>query len=174
MQFLLANRTLHKVTRHIPDILPHLVGVGTISMWVIYFYRSRLKKNDIETQFLRLAATTLPAAYLIKTFLKFLFGRTNPRSWLLNGKPLEFDWFNKSWSGSFPSGHMTVFAAFGAAVIYFYPKYRRIVITLLVLLALALIGTDYHFLSDVIFGTYLGIITTYVVQYIYNAGNALK
>jgi membrane-associated phospholipid phosphatase len=70
-------------------------------------------------------------------------------------------------SGSFPSGHMTVFAALGIAVLLYYPKYRKPVIIFLVLLGIALIGTDYHFLSDVIGGAYLGFITTYSLYYIF-------
>ena len=172
MRFLLSVRTLHKVTKHIPDFLPHLVGIGTILMWIIYFYRSRHNINDIETHFLRLAATALPVAYLLKSFFKFMFGRTGPRSWLIDNRPFEFHWFNKIWSGSFPSGHMTVFAAFGAAVLFYYPEYRRLVIILLVLLGIALIGTDYHFLSDVIAGTYLGFVTTYLLQHIFEKKQA--
>ncbi len=172
MHFLLSFRALHKVTRNVPDFLPHLVALGTLLMWILYFYRSYKKKNDIETQFLRLAATALPFAYLLKSFFKYMFGRTNPRSWLLKKEPLEFHWFNQMWSGSFPSGHMTVFAAFGAAIIFYYPQYSRLVIIFLILLGIALIGTDYHFLSDVIAGTYLGIVITYSIQHIYEKNQA--
>ena len=171
MQFLLSFRVLHRATKNIPDFLPPLVGIGTLLMWIIYFFRTMKKKNDVMTQFLRLAGTALPAAYLLKSFFKYMFGRTGPRSWLLHHEPLEFHWFHKMWSGSFPSGHMTVFAAFGAAVIYYYPQYRRLVIILLGFLGIALIVTDYHFLSDVIAGTYLGFITTYLIKCIYEEKN---
>ena len=167
MHLLMSSRTLHKITRHIPDILPHLVGVGTILMWIIYIRRSRVKKDDIKSRFLRLAATSLPAAYIFKTFFKFMFGRTNPRTWLIKREPLGFHWFNETLGGSFPSGHMTVFTAFGVAVMIYFPQYRWLVIILLILLGIALIGTDYHFLSDVIAGTYLGTITTYFINYFY-------
>ena len=156
--------TLKKVTEHIPDLLLHFVVAATVLMWVIYFYRLHKKKFDLETQFLQLAATVLPAAYLVKTLLKFIFGRTFPRVWLIYNRELTFHWF-KNWSSSFPSGHMVVFAAFGAAIIIYYPKYRRVVLTFLILLGAALIGTDYHFLSDVIAGAYIGIVTTYSLCY---------
>jgi membrane-associated phospholipid phosphatase len=55
---------------------------------------------------------------------------------------------------------MTFFAAFSAAVWVFYPRYRTISIGLMLVLALALVITDYHFLSDVIAGAYLGWVTT--------------
>ena len=171
LKFLLSFRTLHKLTQNIPDILAFLVGVGTILMWIIYFFRIHKKIIDTETKFLKLAATTLPVTYVLKTLLQFSFGRTNPRDWLLENQPLVFNWFHKLGNGSFPSGHMTVFAAFGSAVFIFYPQYRRIVLILLLLLGFALIITDYHYLSDIIAGTYLGISITYFLQFLFAKQN---
>ncbi len=167
MHFIRSIRPLHKVTEDIPDILPVIVAVGTLLMWAIYFYRIYKGKNDKETHFLLLEATTLPISYILKTFFKFMFGRTSPRPWLLHHKPLVFEWFHRHGSGSFPSGHMTVFVALGIAVLIYYPKYRKSVIAFLILLGISLIGTDYHFLSDVIGGAYLGFITTYLLNYLF-------
>lgn len=164
MRFIRSFRPLHRATENIPDILPDIVAVGTLLMWLIYFYRLYKKINDAKTQFLLLAAVTLPASYILKTFFKHVFGRTNVRSWLLHHKPLIFDWFHRHGSGSFPSGHMAVFAAFGAALLLYFPKLRKPVIIFLIVLGVALIGTDYHFLSDVIAGAYLGFATTYVLH----------
>jgi membrane-associated phospholipid phosphatase len=161
MRFLQSINTLHKATENIPDLLPYLVGFGTALMWAIYFYRSRKKKFDVKMEFLKLAATTLPVAYLLKWFLQFVFGRTDIRHWLTASETLRFNWFHGIGSGCFPSGHMTVFTAFGTAVWFFYPYYRRPVLITLILLGIALIATDYHFLSDVIAGAYLGFLTTY-------------
>ena len=167
MHFIRSIRPLHRATENIPDILPDIVAVGTLLMWVIYFYRLYKKKNDEGTHFLLLAATTLPVSYILKTFFKYIFGRTNPRAWIFHHKPLVFDWFHRFGSGSFPSGHMTVFAALGIAILLYYPKYRKPVLFFLILLGIALIGTDYHFLSDVIGGAYLGFITTYALYYLF-------
>ncbi len=166
MHLLRTIHTLRKATESIPDFLPHFVGISTVSMWTIYFYRLKKEKYDIETKFLKLAATVLPAAYLVKTLLKFVFGRTFPRDWLLHNHQLTFHWFH-FWSSSFPSGHMVVFAAFGTAILIYYPRYRNLVLIFLTLLGAALIGTNYHFLSDVIAGAYIGIITTYIIYYFY-------
>lgn len=165
IRFLMSIHKLHKIAENIPDLLSYLVVIGTILMWVIYFYRLKKKKNDVKTKFLKLAATTLPVVYLLKTFFQFAFGRTTPR--LILNKPIIFDWFNSNNGGSFPSGHMSVFAAFGAAIIFYFPKYRKIVLIMLILLGAALIITDYHFLSDVIAGAYLGFITSYSLWYLF-------
>jgi len=167
MRFLQSIHILHKNTEYVPDFLPYLVGIGTILIWAIYFYRLHKKKIGVKTQFLQLAGTALPVANLLKTFFQFVFGRTNIREWLIVGKPPVFNWFNKIGSGCFPSGHMTVFVAFGTAFLFYYPQYRRKVLIILVLLGAALIATDYHFLSDVIAGAYLGFITTYSLWYVF-------
>lgn len=159
-------RPLHQATQNIPDILPDIVWIGTPLMWGMYFYFRHKKKNYEKTHFLLLAGTALPVSYIVKTVFKFLFGRTNTRKWLMWHRPLAFHWFHK-FGGSFPSGHMTVFAAFGAAILIYFPQYRKPVLILLLLLGLALIGTDYHFLSDVIAGAYLGFATTISLQFMF-------
>ena len=166
MHFIQSINFLKRFTEHIPDLLFQFVVLATVLMWTVYFYKLHRKKFDTETKFLQLAATVLPVAYLAKTLLKFVFGRTFPRDWLLHNQQLAFQWF-KHWSSSFPSGHMVVFAAFGAAILIYYPKYRKPVLISLILLGAALVGTDYHFLSDVIAGAYLGIITSYSIWYLF-------
>jgi membrane-associated phospholipid phosphatase len=167
MRFIRSIRTIHKATENIPDLLPYLVGIGTVLMWIIYLYRTHEKRIDVKTKFLQLAGVTLPVAYLIKTFLQFAFGRTNTRLWLTANKPLLFNWFHGIGFGCFPSGHMTAFTAFGTAVLFYFPQYRKPVLIILTFLGAALIATDYHFLSDVIAGAYLGFITTYFLWNIF-------
>ncbi len=167
MYIIQSIHTLHTATENIPDMLSAIVGGGTILMWIIYLYRLVEKKIDVKERFLRLAATTLPVCYLVKMLLQIIFGRISPRDWLLHNQPLVFRYFNFNSGGSFPSGHMTVFVAFGTAIILFFPKFRKSVTLLLALLGFALIATDYHFLSDVIAGAYLGFIVTYVLWYLY-------
>ncbi len=157
MDILHSNRFLHSVTASIPDLLLLLVCAGTAIIWLLHFYLLRHNGSDEKLCFLQLIGTVIPASYLLKMFLQFAFGRTNTRLWLAGGMPLQFDWFHGAGIGCFPSGHMTVFAAFGAAVWYVYPRYFRPIALFLVLLGAALIATDYHFLSDVIAGAYVGI-----------------
>lgn len=165
MYFLQSIEFLNKTTRHIPDLLEHFVLIATLLMWVIYFYRAKKNKFDLTEQFLRLAATVLPISYVFKTLFKFIFGRTDPRAWLIHHRQLTFHWFSV-WSSSFPSGHMFVFTALGTALMLYFPKYRNLTFIFLLLLGAALIGTDYHFLSDVLAGAYLGAATTYFVKFI--------
>jgi membrane-associated phospholipid phosphatase len=168
MRFLQSLHSLHKATEDIPDLLVYIVCLGTIILWIIYFYRSHEHKHDIAMKFLKLAATVLPVAYLLKSFFQFMFGRTHTRMFVQTHYPLRFHWFHEFGFGCFPSGHMTVFTAFGIAVWLYYPHFRRPVLITLLILGAALIATDYHFLSDVIAGAYLGVLITYFFWYAFN------
>jgi membrane-associated phospholipid phosphatase len=86
-------------------------------------------------------------------------GRITTRFWLHHPDYRQFHWFNGgSHYDGFPSGHMPVFVALGIAMWKEYPRYRTLSAAILSVLALALILTDYHFVSDVVAGAYLGVL----------------
>ena len=100
-----------------------------------------------------------------ETILQNTFGRSSTKMWLLYHQPPQFYWFQShDGYGCFPSGHMTVFTALLMLLGGLYPRLRWLWILALCALALALIATDYHFLSDVIAGAYLGMIVVYFVN----------
>jgi membrane-associated phospholipid phosphatase len=102
-------------------------------------------------------------ALAIKDQLKFAFGRTWPETWTNN---------NPSWIGngvfgfqpfhggqgwaSFPSGHTTLMAAPMSILWQALPRWRWLWAGLVALVAIGLIGADYHWLSDIIAGAFLG------------------
>jgi membrane-associated phospholipid phosphatase len=102
-------------------------------------------------------------ALAMKDELKWIFGRTWPESWLginpswIRDHVYNFRFFH-GWQGraSFPSGHMTVIAAAAGVLWNASPRLRRLSLALVVLVAVGLICGNYHFLSDVIAGVYLG------------------
>jgi membrane-associated phospholipid phosphatase len=111
---------------------------------------------------------TLCLAVLIATILKdqfkYLFGRTWPEtwvdhnpSWITDGayrfEPLHG---GRGWT-SFPSGHMTLITAPAAVFWLLAPRPWRWLWGILVLaVAVGLVGSDYHFVGDMIAGTFLG------------------
>ncbi|GFE56140.1 phosphatase PAP2 family protein [Geobacter sp. AOG1] len=145
-------------TRKMPDLLLLFVCSATIIMWIDYFLLERSGRDGGKRRFLLLAATATPLAYILKTVLQGVFGRGHTRDWLHNHGSSGFTWLRGD--GGFPSGHMLVFTAFFAAVWYYFPRYRVLSALAVLLLAVALIATDYHFLSDLIAGTYLGMLVT--------------
>ena len=164
-QILRSSPELHRASDAIPDLLLLLVCAGTAIMWTAYFSLTRRRGEYELTKFLRLAATALPVSYLLKTVLQVSFGRITTRAWVHTFGPMEFHWFHGTGEyGGFPSGHMTVFTSFFVAVGYCYPHYRLHSFSFLIILATALIVTDYHFLSDVIAGAYTGFLVTFATR----------
>jgi membrane-associated phospholipid phosphatase len=142
---------------NIPDFLFPAVCIITGIAWIAYFYLAHKGMHDAHARFFRLVAVTVPLTFFLESILKHIVGRTNTRYWLHHPNGKEFRWLHGvgPFTG-FPSGHMAVFTVLVIALCRFYPRYRSAFIGFLSVLALALIATDYHFLSDIIGGAYLG------------------
>ncbi|MBW6504959.1 phosphatase PAP2 family protein [bacterium] len=149
---------LWRYASRIPDLLLPAVLVLSGVLWAMYLRRVRRGIRDETARFCLLSGAAMPAAFAAKAVLKPLFGRMNTRAWLAKGGDLSFHWFHGGGEyGSFPSGHMAVFTALAAACWLFYPKYRAASLAAITALGVALVATDYHYLSDVIAGGYLGL-----------------
>lgn len=147
---------------NIPDFLFLIVCLITAIAWTGYFYLVRRGIYNTHTQFFQLIALTIPLTFALKSILKYSVGRINTRFWLRHPGCKEFHWFHGVGNyGGFPSGHMAVFMALFIALWRFYPRYRYLYAGFLSALALALIVTDYHFISDVLAGVYLGFIVNF-------------
>jgi len=148
---------LERAAAHIPDLLLHMVVAITVLCWTGYFMIRRRYVNRRPALFLRACGTVVPLAFLSKVGLQHVFGRPDPHVWLVHHLSPRFHWFRAGAGyGCFPSGHMTVFTALMTTLLHYYPRYRRVILALLLLLALALVVTNYHFLSDVVAGAILG------------------
>jgi membrane-associated phospholipid phosphatase len=122
---------------------------------------SRVSSAQIDNSAItyKMLAITAPVSFIAKTYFKYVFGRITTREWLLAPSDLGFHWFSglERFSG-FPSGHMAVFTALIAVLWRLQPRFRPTYLVVLMLLAMALIATNYHFFSDVIAGAYLGLL----------------
>jgi len=156
---ILSDNKTALLSANIPDVLFPLVCIITVLAWAVYFFDRRKGVLEKRTYFALLVGTMLPLTFLLKDALKFAFGRINTRYWLLNPGLPEFQWFSgaDNYNG-FPSGHMSVLGVLLIALGKQYPKLRNASNGLLAALALSLIATDYHFLSDIIAGLYLALI----------------
>jgi len=158
-----GSDVLEQATSGIPDVLLHIVAVITAISWAGYFFLTRKGVCSHASRFLRLCGTSVPLAFVIKTILQYVFGRVNTEAWTLYHQLPRFYWFRAGEGyGSFPSGHMTVFTALVVSFWQYYPHRRLAGVVFLSLLALALIATNYHFVSDVIAGAYFGLVVTLI------------
>ncbi|HXC02236.1 MAG TPA: phosphatase PAP2 family protein [Opitutaceae bacterium] len=101
-------------------------------------------------------------AVVIKEQLKFVFGRTWPETWIGNPSwigngAFGFHFFHggEGWA-SFPSGHMTMITAPFAVLWQRARRWRWLCTVPVLAVAIGLFGADYHFVSDMIAGVYLG------------------
>lgn len=159
MRYLYSNEAWSRHTSSIPDLLFITVLLTTVAAYSLFRYRSSRGTVDQMTLTCKLLAFVAPASFITKSVLKYIFGRTNTREWLQAPQQYGFHWFQGGGNNSgFPSGHMMVFTALIAVLWRLQPRYRGGYCAFLLLMALALIATNYHFVSDVIAGTYLGLL----------------
>ena len=99
----------------------------------------------------------------VKRIAKWIFGRPWPETWRLDNPSFirdgdyHFHWFSGGGAyDSFPSGHMTSVCAVASVVWIHYPRLRPACLVVSFAAAAILIGTNYHFFSDVLSGAFLG------------------
>lgn len=88
--------------------------------------------------------------------LKEIFGRPNPNLYLFAATPPHFHFLHGTRQSSFPSGHMAMAGAFAIALARIYPRTLIAFVVLLCLAGALLVVGDWHFLSDVLAGVFLG------------------
>jgi membrane-associated phospholipid phosphatase len=106
-----------------------------------------------------MAGIALVGSVLVTEFgLKIIFGRTLPSAYL-HGGDYGFHWFHDgNRFGSFPSGHTDQATAILSILWVSYPQWRWLYAALLIVLSLLLMIGEWHFLSDIIAGGYVGVI----------------
>ena len=106
---------------------------------------------------------------LTEFVLKPLFGRTLPTVYLQTGQ-YGFHWFHRGDAfGSFPSGHTDQATAILSVLWVYYPRWRWIYAGAVLLLASALMVGEWHFLSDIIAGGFIGTASGVLMMQIWDA-----
>jgi membrane-associated phospholipid phosphatase len=104
-----------------------------------------------------LACLTSICAYAINdSALKLFFGVPSP-STVFHGARHAFNLLRGSSGSSFPSGHMVLAGSFAGVFMRLYRSRILSLSALLLIAATLLIAGDWHFVSDVIAGTFLGV-----------------
>jgi membrane-associated phospholipid phosphatase len=113
--------------------LPKIVEAGMLSGWAV-----------------------MTCVCLIELLLKPVFGRTAPLDFLADAH-YGFHWFHGTIGKSaFPSGHAGQAAAILSVLWAYYPRWRWLYVVAMVTLAVLLMLGEWHFLSDIIAGTFIG------------------
>ena len=124
------------------------------------------------------ASLSVLVADAIENFLKFVFGRTSPSSWMgqhpsfIADHVYSFNFFHSGGAyQAFPSGHMTATCAALAVLWAWYPRWRALWLLMGLAVGAALIGGNFHFLSDVIAGAFVGASTGWIATAMWPASS---
>jgi len=106
---------------------------------------------------------------LITSQLKYAFGRTWPNTWIENNPSLIQNGvfgFNPFHGGlgfaSFPSGHAAAICSVMTVLWWSCPNWRPIYVACVAAVVFGLIGANYHFLSDILSGMFVGTSVGYI------------
>ena len=108
-------------------------------------------------------ALSVTIVVTLKDQAKYAFGRLWPETWVDNNPSWigtgSYGFFpfhgGRGWS-SFPSGHMSVVTAPAEVVRRCFARWGWLAIAAVGLVAIGLLGADYHFFSDIVAGTVVG------------------
>ena len=143
---------------------PRFFGPLEVFVLLIFLAR-RLALNPLERPdvVLMLCEASLLLTNVLVLPLKFMFGRT----WPLYGHPsLLIDGaysFFTAGQYAFPSGHMASVCALACILWTTYPRFKSLYVVGVAAVAMALVAGDFHFVSDVLAGGFLGITVGMVI-----------
>lgn len=152
---------------HIPDPLVSLAVVTFILLGLRALIGRSLSTHQAAAF---VSSLSVIFAETTKDQLKFIFGRTWPETWVGNNPSFIRDGvygFHFMHGGaayqSFPSGHMAATCAVISVLWILYPRLRWLCTIAGLAVGAVLVGADYHFLSDVIAGAFVGISAGWMV-----------
>jgi membrane-associated phospholipid phosphatase len=132
----------------------------------IYFWF--LAKNKLWSKRILFIFISLSASGLINTLVKWIAGRHRPVNFFTNGF-FGFDHFHTVYElTSFPSGHAVTAFSLAAAVSILFPRASIVAFITAISIGMTRIILTSHYLSDVIAGAGIGILSTMIVKYIFD------
>ena len=151
----------------------------TLSPWVIFYIIYNVYNNKVLSETHRLLILmifSMSVTLLFNEELRFIFGRYWPATWFhgnlswIDHKAYGFTWFKfKHEFKSFPSGHSALI--FGLMMVPFYlcknKKIKAFCLLNCFAVILGLLLMTYHFLSDILIGSLVGIVISYLITYSY-------
>ena len=161
--------------RFFSDDIVSFITILIFLFYIYYFIRLTFKKvASIDAKFL-LIANAIIIGQFIKDILKGIFGRywaetfRNNNPSLIRDNLYGFNWFKFNGDyASFPSGHATFIVSFSVAAWILFPKLRWLWALLTVLVVVSQLLMYFHFASDLIAGSMLGILVGYYTAGFYN------
>jgi membrane-associated phospholipid phosphatase len=131
----------------------------------IYFWF--LAKNKLWSKRIIFIFISISASGLINMLVKWLAGRHRPS--MLEKGFFGFNYFSVGYElTSFPSGHTVMAFSLAAAVSILFPRLSILAFIAAVSIGISRILITSHYLSDVIVGAGIGILSTMIVKYFFD------
>lgn len=132
------------------------------------------KYSRYARSFLFMLMSILSSGFMI-LITKVAVGRSRPVLFFSDGiydiKPFNI---NNEYM-SFPSGHSQAICAAMTALFFIYPRYDFLYIFIAVILTCSRVITTNHYLSDIIMGSYIAVITTVAIKnYFEKSGDSIR
>jgi membrane-associated phospholipid phosphatase len=161
----------------LPARLPKITGPLVATSALIIGVRALMKRPVKGAQVaIVLSALSWAVSAVPENWLKFAFGRTWPETWIQDNPSLIRDQvygFNPFHGGpgyaAFPSGHMVAIGAIVSIFWFLLPRSRAICVICMVMVFIGQLGANYHFLSDLIAGGFLGFSVGWSITVVWNA-----
>jgi membrane-associated phospholipid phosphatase len=153
----------------VKNIFKYITGFGKSTWYLVgsvlfflYFKFVRInKKLSSRSIFIFL---TIAISGVITDIIKYILGRYRPEA-LFQQDLYGFICFQHSHSmTSFPSGHANTITAIMFSLYLIYPRYWLAFLLVALLIMASRIVICAHYLSDVLFGSYLAILTTLYIR----------
>ena len=167
-------RGIFDVAGRLPKIIGPLVVACTLVLGIRVVMGRPLTKFQVP---IVLATFSLAISDIFKNWLKLAFGRTWPETWVQDNPSLIRDGvhnFNPFHGGagfaSFPSGHMVAICAIMSVFWIRWSLFRPMWAICIGLVFVGQLGANYHFLSDLIAGGFLGSSVGLLIIAFSNAG----
>jgi membrane-associated phospholipid phosphatase len=168
-----AQRETFARLTYLPDLLIPLAAAAFVAFGLWALAGRTLSKIVMAGA---LCSISLIVAETIKSQLKFACGRLWPETWVQNNPSFIHDGaygFNLFHGGAgyaaFPSGHTAATCAVISVLWIMVPKWRPLYALVVLAVAVGLIGANYHFLSDVIAGGFVGTSTGWMTVALWQA-----
>lgn len=141
-----------------------LYGVGLfLAAFILHF----IKPNSLLEKYSWFLWACVVFTSFICFFLKIILGRARPILWI-NDHLYGFFGFslNKEF-WSFPSGHMTTMVSLSLGLSILFPRYRVIILTTCISIAICRVLLVQHYLSDILGAGYLALLEMAVLMAVF-------
>src|SRR6516225_3347107 len=151
----------YRIVQHLgetTDFFGLLVVLGFAALLARWMLARRFGMIDVVA---KLCLVTLAVGEPLRAWLKFIFGRTWPAygepSFIFEGAYGFHPFHGGPDFGSFPSGHALAVCAVAVILWIYLPMLRALCALSVATISVALLAGDFHFLSDVIAGAFIGV-----------------